>query len=170
MTRETLNLTYAGKCATGLLLNPRRFFSEEGQRAHWALAFGFVLISAFISSGAGLLLTRPLSPLLTGSILFVNAVGMVLISTGFAYLVVWLIRGERIRFEKLFSIYAFAGSMPLLLSWVPGAFWITELWKWWLVGTGLTRSTNFRGTQVAMIMGCSIGLTILFFWSLMLII
>jgi len=170
MAGEIFSLPYAGKCAATLLINPRRFFSSEGKKASWTVAFGFIMVSAIISSGAALLLTRPSSPWLTGSILLINAVGMVGISACFAYLAIWLIRGERIRFKKIFSIYAFAGSMPLLVSWVPGAFWLTEAWKWWLVGTGLVRSARFRGAQVVVVIGSSIGLTILFFWSLIMII
>lgn len=170
MFRKTFNVIYVGKCAIGLLVNPGRFFEEKGDKAHWTLAFGFIMISALISSGATLLLARPSSPWLTGSILIINAVGMIGISAGFAYLAIWLIRGKPIRFEKVFGIYAFATSMPLLLSWIPGAFWITEIWKWWLVGIGLVRSIRFRGSQAAVVIGSSIGLTILFFWSLMRII
>ena len=158
------------KWAPFLLIRPGWFFEEKGENAHWALALGFIMAAATLSSGASLLLTRPPYPWIAGSVLLINALGMVGISAGFAYLAIWLIRGEPIGYQKIFSVYAFAGSMPLLLSWVPGAFWITELWKWWLVGIGLVRSIRFPESQAALVIGSSIVLTLLFFWSLMMFI
>ena len=116
------------------------------------------------------MMKQPASPWLSGCIWFCNAVGMVFITSLFGYLGVRLTQDNHVTLGQLLRLYAFAGSMPTLISWIPGSFWITETWRWWLVGIGLTRGNNLPWRQTAIVIGCTIGLTILFFWSIMMII
>lgn len=169
MAFEGFNVSFLGKSAAGLLLAPGRFFSGEGKTAHWGYALGMLSLSALLASCAAFLLQKPPTPWLSGGLFVFNGVGMILISAAFGFLAIRLTRKAPISFGQLFSIYAFSGSLPMLISWLPGSFMAFESWKWCLIGIGLTRGGGLSWRQALVVIAGSIGLTILFFWSLMLL-
>lgn len=169
MALEIFSVTSLGKSAGSLLIAPGKFFSREGKMAHWGYALGLISLSALVASGAVFFLNKSPSPWLSCGIFVVNGVGMVLISAAFGFIALRLTHESPVSFGRLFSIYAFAGSLPMLISWLPGSFLATETWRWSLIGIGLTRSSGLLWRQAAVVIAGSIGLTILFFWSLMLL-
>lgn len=171
MTSTSLGLSFLSKSAGHLLVAPGQFFSQQGKAAHWAYALGIIFITAFVAAGTALIL-KTTAPSWFGIGLFVfNAVGMILISAAFGFLAIRLIHQEApVSFGRFFSIYAFAAALPTLLSALPGSFMATETWKWCLIGIGLTRGIGLLWRQAVVVIGSSIALTILFFWSLMLMV
>ncbi len=149
-----------------VLGEPGAFFREL-QDTGLKQPLGFLLVSSAFFAGASLL-TRP-SPgqILNGSILFINAVGMPFIAAGLGYMLMTLFFGKIVTFSRLFSIYAFAAGVTLLASWIPLFIWLTEPWKWVLIGMGLTKSCDFRWNQTVVVIGGSIGVMVLFFRSLL---
>jgi hypothetical protein len=107
----------------------------------------------------------PSNPIYLGSIFFINAVGMVLIASCLGYMVMVMFLGRAVTFKRLFSIYAFSSGLTLLAAWIPFFIWITEPWKWWLIGTGMARACGFRSWQIIMIIGLSLAIMILLFWT-----
>ena len=55
----------------------------------------------------------------------------------------------------------------LLVSWLPFFVWLTEPWKWWLIGRGMTQALGFRWTQALLIIVISFSIIALFFWSVL---
>lgn len=157
-------------CFLNLLWSPGRFFSCQVKQVHWSVPLVFLTIAAAMSTVAALVYGSMPSPLVTGSILFLNAIGTLLAGAFFGYIAARILPGGGVPFNRMFSIYAFSGGLPLLIAWLPGSFWVSELWKWWLVGIGLTRAGEFHGHQAATIIGASIGLSLCFFWSLLMLI
>jgi hypothetical protein len=74
--------------------------------------------------------------------------------------------GRRVRFPRLFSVYAYSASVTLLAAWIPLFIWITEPWKWLLIGLGLVKGCGLRWFQALMVVGISIFVLVIFFWSL----
>jgi hypothetical protein len=66
------------------------------------------------------------------------------------------VSGKRVTFGSFFSIYALSSSAALLLSWMPFTVWIAEIYKWWLIGTGLTRSVGIKTWNAILVIGASI--------------
>jgi CBS domain-containing protein len=126
MALDIFSVTFLGKSAGSLLITPGKFFSREGKTARWGYALGLISLSAFLASGAVFFLNKPPSPWLSGGIFVVNGIGMVLISAAFGFIALRLTQGSPVSFGRLFSIYAFAGSLPMLISWLPGSFLATE--------------------------------------------
>ena len=157
-----------GKTFSGLLISPARFFAHEANGTHWGFSLGLLTFSAIASAAILLMMKHSPFTWINGGLWILNAVCMAAIAAAFGFLAARIIQAEHIPFSHILRIYAFAGSMPTLVAWVPGSFWITELWRWWLVGIGLTYSTRLNWRQTTGVITCSIGLTILFFWSLML--
>ena len=90
--------------------------------------------------------------------------GMVFIAAGIGYMVMTMIMGRRVTFVRFFSIYALSAGVTLLASWLPFFIWLTEPWKWWLIGTGMIKCCGFRLFQVLVIIGVSMGVMFLLFW------
>ena len=169
MTPVAFTIMFLTKSAGRPLTAPGRFFSREGKRAHWAHALGLVTISAFLAAGAALLVNKPGSPWFGTGLFIFNAMGIVLISTVSGFLTMRLFPEARIPFGQLFSVYAFSGTWPIVLSWIPGVSLATEVWRWWLIGIGLTRGGGLSWRQALAIIAGSVGLTMLFLSALIML-
>ncbi len=150
---------------TRILSSPGRFFTELAEFPSIRPALGCLLVSSLFFACAGL--TQPHErPLIMAVILLVNAVFMCFMSAGLGYGVMVMTMGKRVTFSKFFSVYAFAAGITLLAAWIPLFVWITEPWKWLLIAVGLIKGCGLRWFQAIMVMGISIVVLVLFFWSL----
>lgn len=152
---------------TGVLGEPGIFFKKIPPDIRLKQPIIFLIISSIFFSIASLLVINPASLFITGSIFFINSVGMTFIAAGLGYIVMTMIIGKKVFFIKFFSIYAFSTGVILLASWVPTFFFITEPWKWWLIGTGLTKSCGLSWWHAFLIIGISVTIMIMFFKSLL---
>lgn len=162
---EKFTLGYYVYTVAKMLGQPRRFFDTLPEKPGFGRAFGFLLVSSLFFAGASLITTLPENPALWGGIFFANAVGMTFIGAGLGYLVMTMCMGKKVGFDRLFSVYALSAGVTLLASWVPFFIWLTEPWRWWLIGTGLVRACGFKFGYVFLIIGVSVGTMMLFFWS-----
>ena len=168
MKIATSGIASLGKSSGALLTAPGRFFSHEDKSAHWLHALLLLTLSSLLASGASQLFKPPEASWLNAGLFVFNAIGIVVISTLFGFLILRIIPAVSMSFGRVFSIYAFAGSLPILISWIPGAILLTEAWKWWLIGIGLTRG-GLLWWQVAAVIVGSFALTMLFLSSLILL-
>jgi hypothetical protein len=164
---KQFTLAFYLQTLTKILGQPRRFFSELSPDTGLKQPLGFLIVSSLFFTGAGLVTDMPPQPVIIGSIFFINAMGMAFIAAGLGYMVMTMIMGRRVTFIRFFSIYALSSGVTLLASWVPLFFWITEPWKWWLIGTGMIKNCGFSLTQVVVIIGMSIATMVLFFWTVL---
>jgi len=168
MKQETgqFSVSFYFQALAKVLGEPGAFFSEL-QATGFKQPVGFLLVSSAFFTGASLL-TRPYpGQILSGGILFINAIGMTFIAAGLGYILMTLFFGKKVTFSRLFAVYAYASGVTLLASWIPLFVWLTEPWKWVLIGMGLTKSCDFRWNQTVGVIGGSIGIMVLFFKSLM---
>ncbi len=164
---EQFTLGFYFQTLTKILGQPRRFFSELSPDMGLKKPLGFLVVSSLFFTGASLANDMPPQPVILGGIFFINAMGMAFIAAGLGYMVMTMIMGKRVTFIRFFSIYALSSGVTLLVSWVPFFFWITEPWKWWLIGTGMIKNCDFSLTQVFVIIGMSIATMVLFFWTVL---
>lgn len=155
------------QAVTGMLKEPRRFFSEMPENMGMKKPMIFLLVSGFLSAFAGIITGMPENPFLSGGIYFTNAIGMAFVAVGFGYVIMTMLIGRRAPFVKFFSVFAFSTGTTLLASWLPFFFWITEPWKWWLIGTGMTTGCGFSGRHTVLIICLTICMIVLFFWSVL---
>src|SRR6056297_2291942 len=130
-------LKFYNQVVIRLLIEPILFFAELPAIHTTGRALGFTALCAGFYAAAGLLTgPGPQSPVVMALIYFINAAGMVLISsiTGFCTMV--MISGKKQDFSLVFGLYAYASGITMLISWLPFMLWFTEPWKYWLVYTG----------------------------------
>ncbi len=152
---------------TRLLSDPRRFFDGLGPDMSPRGPLIFLTVSALVSAGAGVATGgRPASVILV-SILFINGMGMALLAAGFGYLSMVTILGRRAPFSGLVAVHALASGATLLAAWIPFFLFLTEPWKWWLVGVGLTRALGFSTWQALLNIVLTIVVLVLFFLSVL---
>ncbi len=158
------------RTVTRLLSEPKKFFSDCAGTTTFNQSLSFLVISSLFFTAATLMSNMYIRPVMMGVIFFVNAVSMAFIAAAFGYVAMTMLMGRKVPFVRFFSIYAFASGITLLASWVPFLMYLTEPWKWWLIGTGMTRGCGFRLSQALMIIGVSMGVMFLLFWSVLSII
>jgi hypothetical protein len=150
----------------GILGRPRKFFNELPLTIGIKESLIFLVMSALFFCAASLMNIRQHTFYLMGGIYLFNAVGMVFIMAGLGYLVMTLSIGKKVPFARLFSIYAICSGVTLLVSWVPYFILFTEPWKWYLIGTGLTKGCGLKIKEAAVMIALSLAIWILFYWSL----
>ncbi len=100
-------------------------------------------------------------------IFFINAIGMPLVAAGLGYMVMTLMMGRQVGFARFFSVYALSSGVTLLVSWVPFFLVFSEPWKWYLIASGMVGGFGFKWVQVLLIIGLSVGIWLLFFWTVL---
>jgi hypothetical protein len=162
---DTFSFGFYFQTLTGLLSSPRHFFANLPVKVGYARSLGFLLVSSLFFTGASLTHIQG-QRFLMASILFVNAVAMPLIAAGVGFMITTMTFSKRSGFERFFAVYAFSAGVTLLVAWIPLFLWISEPWKWLLTGIGLVKGCGLRWFQALVVIGFSILVLILFFWSL----
>jgi hypothetical protein len=134
---------FCGYASIQLLIEPGLFFKELEEKTRPRRAVEFMVLCCLFYTLASLLTGAYSQPLgIMAVIFFMNAAGMILISSTLGYMTMVMIAGKKASFAIVFSIYAFSSGVTLFLSWLPFLVWITEPWKWWLVCTGLKHACH----------------------------
>ncbi|MDY7032843.1 MAG: YIP1 family protein [Thermodesulfobacteriota bacterium] len=150
-----------------LMWAPRRFFSDLSHEVGFLRSLGVLIVSSLFFGGAGIMNDTSENPLIKGGIFFTNAISMTFLAAGIGYMVMTMMLGRCVTFTKLFSVYALSSGVTLLASWIPFFVWLTEPWKWWLIGTGMTRYCGLQLKHAVTIIGITVCVLLLFFWSLL---
>lgn len=150
---------------SGMLIAPGRFFAGMPADQSVIRPLGYLAVSAAIQAGAKLMTGIHGKAFLMGGIYFVNAIGMTTIAAGLGYMIMVTVFGRRASFRRIFEIYAFSAGTTLLTAWAPLFSVVAEPWRWWLVGAGMTRNVGLPARAALLIIGLSIGVMVLLFWS-----
>ncbi len=165
------NLTFAFyfKTLRKIFEKPNSFFTELPEYISLKQPLFFLGISGLLFSVFSVISRMPIKqPIVWGGIFFLNAMGMTFIAAGTGYMIMIMIMGrqDNVGFIRFFSIYAFSTGLTLLAAWAPFFIYLTEPWKWWLIGNGMIKNLGFQLKQVIIIIGISILVITLFFLSL----
>ena len=163
---DKFGLVFYFQALTRILGSPGQFFEELPQDTGYRRPFGFLLISSLFFVGASLTQAHD-KPWFMAAILFLNALGMTFITAGVGFMVMGMIRGRRIPFPRIFAVCAYSSGVTMFASWIPLFVWITEPWKWILISIGMVRACALSWKQTILVMGISIFVIVLFFWSVM---
>lgn len=127
-------------------------------------ALGIVIVSSSISALAGTLMSQKTNFFILYFVFFVNALGMMFISSGLGYLIAKIVVRPSVKMAPILNIYALSFAVTLLFSWIPYSIWLTEPWKWWLIGTGLINGIGIEFWRALLIIILSISVMIGLFW------
>jgi len=145
-----------------LLIEPGLFFKEFSEKTTLRKTLGFMLICCAFFSGASLLTGSYSRPVwIMAIIFFVNAAGIIVLSSILGYTTMVMILGKRFPFSVIFSLYVFSSGVTLFISWLPFLLWFTEPWKWWLLYTGFKNTCKLTWKQALLIL--AVSMTIQFF-------
>jgi hypothetical protein len=162
-----LGIEFYFQALSRIISEPRKFFSGLYQELRLRESLGFLFISSIFFTIASLVSNMPSQPFLMGGIFFVNSIGMTFIAAGLGYMVMTMSMGKQVTFGHFFGVYAFSSGVTLLASWVPFFIWLTEPWKWLLIGIGMVKGCGFKVKQAVLIIVISAFILILFFWSVL---
>jgi hypothetical protein len=159
----TFTPRYYASAMTRLWSRPRGFFSTQPIDLALKRPLMTLLASSVFYALACGISQRPADPLKWCGVMFINAFGMTVITAAAGFVVMRITGAKRLPFAAFFSVYALSNSAALLMAWIPFAVWVAELYKWWLIGTGLTRSLGVSKWKTVLIIGASItGVVVMF--------
>jgi len=150
---------------TKMVGEPGQFFSDISNAMSFTQALGCLVISCLFFTGASLTQIHETNILIAG-ILFLNAVAMPVIAACVTFVVINISFFKSVTFVRLLSVYSYAASVTLLLSWIPLFIWLTEPWKWVLVYKGLTRGCGLKRVKTIFVIVITVSALALLFRSL----
>ena len=142
-SEEKFSFAVYVKVISEIARQPKVFFQDNPAGKSWKTPLFVLMISGLIFSIASVVASMAKAPLLMGMVYFANAVGMVFITSGIGYLLLRLFMKTKVSYHRIFAIYAYASGAVLLMSWLPYMIWITEPWRWWMIGCGLVKNIGF---------------------------
>lgn len=151
---------------SAMLVRPGTFFSQRFDRIATAQATGILLISSLFFAASGALIDTGGTPMRTGLILLVNALGMVGIGSVLSFLTATIFGVRQSAFSRLWSVFCLCSAAVLLIAWVPGAFMLTEPWKWWLIGIGMVKGLGMTKTGAAITVLFTFGVLVMLVYAI----
>jgi hypothetical protein len=104
------------------------------------------------------LLTYNCQQTLTALLIFLaNAIGSLLLSSGIGYTLLRVLLGGALSYIYIFGVYAYAWSVILLIAWIPHLLLVVEVWRWWLISTGLVIVWGMKRWESVLVVGITIG-------------
>ena len=141
-----------------VVTKPRIFFQAMPQELQMYHPLKFLLISSTIMAGASLTQAAE-NNLVMAVIRLINALGMPFITAGIAFPLVLLLMGRSLNFTRVFSIYAYASGVVVLVAWLPAFTWFAESVRWVLVGLGLVHGLQMSRLKALLVIVISIAVT-----------
>ena len=152
---------------TALLVRPGIFYSQSFERISTTQAAGILVLSSLFFAASGTLIDPAGASMRLAMILFVNAVGMVLIGAVIGYLAMAVSGVRRCPFSRMWNIFSLSSGAVLLIAWVPCAFIFTEPWKWCLIGTGLVKGLGMTKARAVIIVLFTFGAMVMVIYSVL---
>lgn len=152
---------------TALMTRPGRFFATTFQKISAVQSLVVLTVSSIFFAATGTLIRPESGSLTTGLILFLNAVGMAIVGSAACYLATVTTARRRYAFKKLFSIFSLSSGVVLLIAWVPSSFFLTEPWKWWLIGVGMINGLGMSRARAAMTVLFTFGAIVFLIYALL---
>ncbi len=148
---------------TQLLTRPRVFF--EGMPASGGFrppVLFLVLCSIVFTIGSSTYLAG--RTWLLALIFFANSMAMPFFTAFVLHIVVGMFFGRR-SYETMFRINAYAG-ITQLAAWIPFFGYMTEPWRFFLIGAGLARACGLKWAYALVSVVITFVVMLLFIWSL----
>ena len=161
--RQRMSKVFYFEILTHIILNPGQFFEKNASGTGVLRSFGFLTLSGVIFSTASALLHAPKNPFLAGGVLFANTIGMTVISALISYLILFALRFRTVSLAQCMTVFAFSSGAAAAAAWLPHCIWLTEPWKWYLVGTGMSRVGELSRKQTVIVVLATIAVLVAVF-------
>lgn len=146
-----------------IVKEPGNFYASKTGERSIRKPMGILVLSSLFFTAASVISAMPRNPLIIAVILFVNTVVMVFVTSGIGYVAIALMR-RTVSYKEVFGVYAYASGAVLTLSWMPFMIWITEPWRWWLIGCGLMNKCGLGLKTTLSVIFLSLIILLLVFW------
>lgn len=152
---------------TSLLMHPVVFFSRHFEGISTPQSAGILVLSSLFFAASGTLINPGDAAFRMGIILFINAVGMATIGAGISFLATAVPGSRRCPFSRLWNLFSLCSGVVLLIAWVPGAFLLTEPWKWWLIATGLINGLGMTKVKAVIVVLFTFGVMVTMIYAIL---
>ena len=131
-----------------MILHPGDFYKQLPREIDYTSALIFLFACSILFSILGSLYITQ-QKIFFALIYLINAFFMPFIMAFFLYLVTFLLCKDVFTYRTLFGITAYA-NVTLLFSWIPVLSWIAGIWKFYLIGLGMVKVGNIKGSRAFM--------------------
>ncbi len=151
---------------SSIISSPSHFFRTLPKESSLRRPMVFLLVSSIFYSVVSISYLYDNSGVI-GLIFLANALFMPFLAAVFSFSVAAVMPlAEKPSFSLVFSVYAYASGVVMLLSWIPSLGWLFELIRGVLVTIGLVKYCCLRIIPALIIVILTIALLLLFFWTL----
>ena len=157
-----------GPAALLLVLAPRQFFTQLSSKP--CPVWRHLLSVSFTAAVLHFLSSQGWRDWFSSFIFYLNAVGMTCIYSASVFFFARHIFRLPCSFGQVFSVCVCASLGPLLVSWIPGAIWVSEPWKWWTSAIGLSTCIPVGTCKAGMVIGVALGAIYILFRVLLFIV
>ncbi len=165
--REKFTMGGYFNTVSSIISSPSRFFQTLPQENSLARPMVFLVVSSMFYSVVSISYLYDNSGVI-GLIFLVNALFMPFLAAVFSFSVAAVLPlAEQPSFSRVFSVYAYASGVVMLLSWIPSLGWLFELIRGVLVIIGLVKYCCLRVISAVIVVVLTIALLLLFFWTLL---
>jgi hypothetical protein len=166
---QTRRWTLSVDTLTALLTRPGFFYTTRFGQVTTLQALTLLTVSGLFFAMAGTLLRPERFSLAMGLILFINAIGNAVIGCTACYLILVATARRRYAFNTLLSIFSLSSGTVLLIAWVPSALFLTEPWKWWLIGTGMVNGLGMSKGRAVITVLLTVAVVVILISALLLV-
>ncbi|BBD08158.1 YIP1 family protein [Desulfovibrio ferrophilus] len=163
--RNTLGVKDYFDALVNIMRSPAGFYREIAEETGMRKAMLFLFVSAMFYSTVSMTYFYENS-LTMGGVYLLNALVMPVLAAIFSFTLAGIVPGSNVRFDKIFSVYAYASGAIMVISWIPALSMILELFRAALVTVGLVRACGMGWIKSLCVVGMTAVLLLVFFWTL----
>ncbi len=162
---KSFSLSYYCNVLGAVIKRPSAFFDGLPDDIGFVRPLSVLAVSGIFCALASLMQIQ-VNRTLMFSIILANAVLLPIISAGLGYALAGPMMNMKAGFPKFLAVYAFSSAAVLLVAWIPSLIFMTEPYKWFLIGKGLVRSIGLTKVQAILLILFSICVMMLVYWLL----
>ncbi|OIQ52343.1 Yip1 domain protein [Pseudodesulfovibrio hydrargyri] len=147
-----------------VMRTPVRHFERVADEPGSRRALIFLMISALFYCSVSMTYFFENS-LAMGMVMMLNAVLMPAFGAVITFILTGMTGRDRVRFGRVFNIYAYASGAVMVVSWIPGLAIIMEPVRAVLIGVGLHKGLGVSKTRACMLIVLTAVIMLLFFWT-----
>jgi len=147
-----------------VMRSPVRFFESVGQEEGMRRSLLFLMISGLFFCSVSMTYFFENSVMM-GVIMMVNAVLMPAFGAVVTFTLLGMTGTEKVPFNKVFNIYAYASGSVMIVSWIPGLSIIMEPVRALLIGIGLVKAAGVGKVKAVLVIALTAVMILIFFWT-----
>jgi|GEM_PF-5382485 hypothetical protein len=152
---------------SSIIKEPKKFFRNLPENSDLKSPLSFLAVSLAISTVVFITGSSFQASPEAAAVYFINAAVMSTAASMALFAALKFFLFKNVKLKKCFSLFAYSAGATVIAAGVPFLLWMTEIWKWWLVGVGINQNLKIKPILSFIAVVLSIALVISTFASIL---